>query len=65
MNHARFSAIIIKPQTCKKGADQIDPNLLWFVSSDGSNYPVGSIIKPEYGNDIQSTGKAIRALRVC
>jgi HlyB family type I secretion system ABC transporter len=39
--------------------NQIDPNLLWFVNSEGSNYPVGSVINPSYGDDIQCTGKGV------
>ncbi len=46
----------------KTRLNQIDPNLLWFVSNDGSNYPVGSIINPSTGDDIQSTDKGIRLI---
>jgi hypothetical protein len=46
----------------KTPLSQIDPNLLWLVSSEGSNYPVGSVINPSDGNDIQSTGKGIRLI---
>ncbi|MBF2067241.1 MAG: peptidase domain-containing ABC transporter [Calothrix sp. C42_A2020_038] len=58
LNHAT----ILNLPSGKTPLDQIDPNLLWFVSSDGSNYPVGSIINPSTGNDIQSTGKGIRLI---
>jgi HlyB family type I secretion system ABC transporter len=55
-------ATILNLPSGKTPLNQIDPNLLWFVSSEGSNYPVGSIINPSTGNDIQSTGKGIRLI---
>jgi HlyB family type I secretion system ABC transporter len=55
-------ATILNLPNGKTPLNQIDPNLLWFVSSDGSNYPVGSIINPSTGNDIQSTGKGVRLI---
>lgn len=58
LNHAT----ILNLPSGKTPLNQIDPNLLWFVSSDGSNYPVGSIINPSNGDDIQSTGKGIRLI---
>ncbi|NJL62492.1 MAG: type I secretion system permease/ATPase [Methylacidiphilales bacterium] len=42
---------------------QIDPNLLWLVSSSGSNYPVGSVIDTTNNQQyIQSTDKGIRLI---
>lgn len=55
-------ATILNLPSGKTPLSQIDPNLLWFVSSEGSNYPVGSVINPSTGNDIQSTGKGIRLI---
>ncbi len=55
-------ATILNLPNGKTPLNQIDPNLLWFVSSEGSNYPVGSIINPSTGNDIQSTGKGVRLI---
>lgn len=55
-------ATILNLPNGKTPLSQIDPNLLWFVSSEGSNYPVGSVINPSSGNDIQSTGKGVRLI---
>jgi HlyB family type I secretion system ABC transporter len=47
----------------KTPLSQIDPNLLWLVSSEGSNYPVGSVIDTTNNQEyIQSTGKGIRLI---
>jgi Cyclic nucleotide-binding domain/Peptidase C39 family len=47
----------------KTSLSQIDPNLLWLVSSEGSNYPVGSVIATTNNQEyIQSNGKGIRLI---
>ncbi|BDA76509.1 toxin secretion ABC transporter ATP-binding protein (plasmid) [Calothrix sp. PCC 7716] len=45
LNHAT----ILNLPSGKTPLNQIDPNLLWFVSSEGSNYPVGSVLSLEGG----------------
>lgn len=52
-------ATILNLPSGKTPLNQIDPNLLWFVNSEGSNYPVGSVINPSYGDDIQCTSKGV------
>jgi HlyB family type I secretion system ABC transporter len=47
----------------KTPLSQIDPNLLWVVSNETTNYPVGSIINLTNNQEyIQSTGKGIRLI---
>ncbi|GJD18424.1 toxin secretion ABC transporter ATP-binding protein [Rivularia sp. IAM M-261] len=41
---------------------QLDPNLLWLVSSGDSNYPVGANIILDNQDYIQSTGNGIRLI---
>ena len=59
LNHAT----VLNLPSGKTPLSQIDPNLLWLVSSEGSNYPVGSIIDTTNNQEyIQSTGKGIRLI---
>lgn len=48
-------ATILNLPPGKTPLNQIDPNLLWFVSSEGSNYPIGSILFLDGGSGGEST----------
>ncbi len=63
---ANHSTILNLPEG-KIPFSQLDPNLLWLVSSSGSNYQVGDCINPADNQEknqkyIESTGKGIRLL---
>ncbi|MCV3215609.1 peptidase domain-containing ABC transporter [Plectonema radiosum NIES-515] len=60
---SRKQATVLNLPCGKTPLSQIDPNLLWLVSSESSNYPVGSVINPTNNQEyIQSTGKGIRLI---
>lgn len=60
---SRKQATVLNLPSGKTPLSQIDPNILWLVSSEGSNYPVGSVINPTNNQEyIQSTGKGIRLI---
>ncbi|MCV3217120.1 peptidase domain-containing ABC transporter [Plectonema radiosum NIES-515] len=46
----------------KTPLQQLDPNLLWLVSSTCDNYQVGNAINPTDAGNIQATGKGIRLI---
>jgi HlyB family type I secretion system ABC transporter len=46
----------------KTPLQQLDPNLLWLVSSTCDNYQVGNAINPIDAGNIQATGKGIRLI---
>lgn len=46
----------------KTPLQQLDPNLLWLVSSTCDNYEVGNVINPTDAGNIQATGKGIRLI---
>ena len=59
LNHAT----VLNLPPGKTPLSQIDHNLLWLVSSEGRNYPVGSVIDTTNNQEyIQSTGKGIRLI---
>ncbi|QLE59590.1 peptidase domain-containing ABC transporter [Nostoc sp. TCL26-01] len=58
INHAT----ILNLPNGKTQLNQLDHNLVWLVSSDGCNYPVGSSINQSDGDDIQSSGKGVRLI---
>ncbi len=59
---ASQEAVVFNLAKGKTALQHLDPNLLWLVSSNGSNYPIGSRLEPINRADIQVETDGVRLI---